>query len=300
MNFLRGLAGIQTDANRFQQNLAPQQNNAVINAQMTAKAKTLSEATGFTLLDAHVMLDKVNYNETKAFKLAGQQGPRLGETFAIISEAEANESFEFIEKDELPKVQYSIQTREGKQQWLDSSGGEEWKEYLRGWKGIRFLGQGTFGICGLWRYESETNVPPVKEVVIKQTVVNTGESRYRQSYINKQNIRHAEDSMNEGQTLQILAKAQSIHIIRQYGGFYVDTWRGSQVVRLYLEYCPHGDLSSVTDYERGDKRAEDVLPEVDVWAMFYCLTLALVVMGYGSEDPTKPAWKKNTSMVHFE
>ncbi len=105
--------------------------------------------------------------------------------------------------------------------------------------------------------------------------------------------------MDEGRIGEILAKAHSIHLVRQYGGAYTGTYLGNAVVRLYLEFCPGGDLRQITDLKPKDPA--NSMAEEDVWAIFYCLALGVLVMDHGHEDPSQLGWgEKGTEMVHFE
>ncbi|EKD16058.1 hypothetical protein MBM_06069 [Drepanopeziza brunnea f. sp. 'multigermtubi' MB_m1] len=148
------------------------------------------------------------------------------------------------------------ETREN-EKWLAT----EWRYLGADWRGTRILGEGAFGKAGLWEGDP-ARAPPLTEVVVKRTVIN--------------NFSGAE-ALDEGINMALLAKFRSKHILRMYG----PPRRNANVIHLFLEYCPGGDLGSFT----GDYRPGGWL-EADLWAMFQCLVLGVSTMDHGSEDET--------------
>ncbi|KUJ20931.1 uncharacterized protein LY89DRAFT_715236 [Mollisia scopiformis] len=164
--------------------------------------------------------------------------------------------------------------------WLTSD--TNWKTRLQsGFKGQRILGVGSYGIAGLWSYEGPPETAPaIQHVVAKECEIAKFDKR--------------EDVFVEGRILSMLEKVQSRHILRMYGPVMNDENLGEEVVRLFLEYCPDGDLGRLLNPKPTGRKNEIVKPprtpilEVDLWAMFYCLALGLAVMGRGTEDDTAP------------
>jgi hypothetical protein len=67
-----------------------------------------------------------------------------------------------------------------KQMFLDSE--SNWIQHLGdGWKGVRFLGKGNFGIVGLWEYQGQsTKAPAVTKVVVK-AICRRADGRFERS-----------------------------------------------------------------------------------------------------------------------
>lgn len=78
------------------------------------------------------------------------------------------------------------------------------------------------------------------------------------------------------------------HIVRMYRHLYNDMGQDTDetldtgtVSRIFLEYCPNGDLWKYYDtYQEMGKMVD----ESKVWAMFHCLARATHVMKAGTED----------------
>lgn len=111
--------------------------------------------------------------------------------------------------------------------WIDTE--RYWKDRLgSGWKGKKFLGKGGFGIVGHWRYEGSDRNQRVKDIAVKQVFNKSLE--------------------NEVVFLKRLAEVGTPHIVKMYGKlindavFATDDVKAGDVQRLYLEFCPGGDL----------------------------------------------------------
>ncbi|KAH8592305.1 hypothetical protein B0O99DRAFT_674588 [Bisporella sp. PMI_857] len=111
-----------------------------------------------------------------------------------------------------------------------------------GWKGVKFLGKGGYGIAGLWEYQgSGTNAPQAKHVVIKQTSDEEPPGP----------VRGNTTARTEGQILGLLSTtANTRHIVKQYGGNKLgDRWNSMEwVIRIFLEYCLGGDLERLVSF----------------------------------------------------
>jgi serine/threonine protein kinase len=151
-----------------------------------------------------------------------------------------------------------------------------------GWKPRRLLGRGSNGVVRLWEYEGN-EIKTVKQIAIKQT------------------HDYSASPLVESQYMDILNTAKSIHIVRQYRDATAveGVVGGGVVVTMFLEYCPAGDLTSIT---RNDGRGPGIL-EVDLWALFYCLASAGAVLDRGTEDMDSEPVLFGTAedtIVHFE
>jgi serine/threonine protein kinase len=159
-----------------------------------------------------------------------------------------------------------------------------------GWQG-RFLAKGSYGAVGAWRYDGpQETAPAVKEVVVKMASFEDFEPAAR--------------IYDEGNILKTLNTARSRHIIRQFGGNRTGDKFGDMynVVKIFLEYCPGGDLTQFLR-EYHDSDLKDPLHEVDIWAIFYCLALGVLVMHRGTEDLNALAWNGGVvinELVHFD
>lgn len=184
------------------------------------------------------------------------------------------------------------------EKWLTSE--PEWTSRLGdGWRGVKFLGKGSGGIAGLWEYHEDGEHDPtaLRKVVVKQ-------SEATQDWDQTTPL-GPKTPFDEGSHLVELRKLGSKHIFRQYGGNRIsdDFGEMGKVVRIFLEYCPGGDLGKFVGEPDNPKPLEKRLLEVDIWAMFYCLALGLTVMDRGTEDYTEPRWNgfpKETELVHFD
>jgi hypothetical protein len=213
------------------------------------------------------------------------------------------------------------------EKWLASE--PQWTSRLgEGWKGTKFLGKGSFGIAGLWEYKGENlsqspddmdltpsqelsrspalfndltgsrrkDAPALRKVVVKQSEAEDTNWDYQWPLVQK-------TPLDEGNRLAKLALLGSKHIIRQFGENKLgDTFRTmGKVVRIFLEYCPGGDLGQFVGPP--DEPTKIRLLEVDIWAIFHCIALGLTVMDRGTEDIKAPAWRgniKDTELVHYD
>lgn len=95
------------------------------------------------------------------------------------------------------------------------------------WKGTRILGQGGFGVVGLWEYVGD-NPPAVTKLAVKE--LNAGVNG---------------DLAAEGNFMMRLNTANSEHIVRlERDPVPEEGWDG-RVRRLLMEYCPMGSLEGL-------------------------------------------------------
>ena len=187
-----------------------------------------------------------------------------------------------------------------REQWLASE--PTWKHRLgEGWKGVKFLGRGNFGIVGLWRFietSTTTNPPAIKAVVVKQTCQDLGLS---------QPVWGGMTAFDEGNILKLLSATKTNHIIKQYGGIKAGEEYGTMdlVIRLFLEYCPGGGLDRLIGGINEPRLG--VIEEADIWEIFLCLVLGLIAMDRGTEDPEATPWlgfkhleQSATQICHFD
>lgn len=179
--------------------------------------------------------------------------------------------------------------------WLDSE--KDWEQRLgEGWTGTKFLGKGSFGIVGLWEYRGDpANAPEITQVVVKQCEDADQDP--------ERNIWGGKTPYDEARILTKLSKAKTNHIIKQYGGNRVGDkfLEMGYVVRIFLEFCPGGDLKQLLAKEGEDPNT--ALSEADFWAIFNCLALGVFAMYCGTEDPSERGWLADpdyTEICHFD
>ncbi|KAF8857233.1 hypothetical protein BDZ45DRAFT_744619 [Acephala macrosclerotiorum] len=79
---------------------------------------------------------------------------------------------------------------------------------------------------------------------------------------------------------------------------------GVPVIKLFLEYCPGGDMLKMMESNRilnsGAKaeRPKNPFLEADIWTVFNCLASGLSVMDRGTEDEFAPAWNRDAEIAH--
>jgi serine/threonine protein kinase len=193
------------------------------------------------------------------------------------------------------------------QQWIRDSDKNWTRKLGKGWVGKRFLGKGQFGIVGLWEYQGPPQMAPeITQVVVKQVCLD---------------MAHIEPpwgemtGLSEGTILQKLSKVNTRHIIKMYGGNKLGDRFGemSVVVKMFLEFCPGGDLEQLLvgwDEDYAPMRRKHVYDESDIWTIFYCLALGIAAMDRGTENSMEPAWfgegerplppDQQTEICHFD
>ena len=145
---------------------------------------------------------------------------------------------------------------------------------------------------GLWEYAGDSSVaPPIREVVVKISRVSSRFSDYF-------------DPMREGRLMEELAQLRSVHILRIFGKAVEDVQSDDEgpmnVVRLFLEYCPGGDVTGLLNNGNSPKIPSNPFAESDLWAIFYCLALGCSVMDRGTELNDGTSWNRDTMIAHNE
>lgn len=152
-----------------------------------------------------------------------------------------------------------------------------WRHRIgQGWQGTKFLGKGSFGVTGLWEYKGDgPNPPALKQVVVKQTQPKAYD------------LENARSTLDEGNIGFLLSGIRAKHLVRQYGGNRLGDRFAEmeQVVRIFLEYCPGGDLHQfVPARSEAIEQKLEPLSELDLWGIFKCLALGVLAMDKRSED----------------
>ncbi|KUJ19058.1 kinase-like protein [Mollisia scopiformis] len=174
--------------------------------------------------------------------------------------------------------------------WMASE--SKWKNRVgKGWKPVRVLGRGGQGVVGYWTYEGpDRDKKTLKDVAVKQAV-KAGPT-----------YRWGDGLEKESQLLHLLQKANTPHIVRMYRQLYeevgqqTDEFDHGIVHRIFLEYCPGGDLH---DWLGKWMNQNKPIPEYELWCVFQCLARACMVLDRGSEDLARQAWV-GTEIVHFD
>lgn len=170
-----------------------------------------------------------------------------------------------------------------------------------GWYGVKVLGAGTFGVCGLFAYWGSSPTTP-RYLVVKQG----------------QNLR------SESNCLRRLGHYSPQHVVKLYkaalqsgeGGsgttdadgfdpyFDKDQPLSQTIDRIYLEYCPGGELPGFGSYPVDDRICR--APEEHLWRLLHCMAKGLLMMITGSEDPLEPRWNASSGetaygpIIHFD
>ncbi|KAK5073557.1 hypothetical protein LTR64_007307 [Lithohypha guttulata] len=161
---------------------------------------------------------------------------------------------------------------------FDEHKGEDWEVW-------RYLGAGGFGSAAMWVRHGE-NGKLLDEVVIKSQRLDRGDASNKWIL----NGRHDAALSSEAVLQSFLNRFESENIVhlRGFKGY------GSQVVdnvdnttptrewRLYLEYAPHGDLSTLRKRYKAFKM---YFPEAFLWHVFHSLAKAAEQMGPYSGIP---------------
>ncbi|KAL9086887.1 MAG: hypothetical protein Q9165_006893 [Trypethelium subeluteriae] len=169
------------------------------------------------------------------------------------------------------------------------------------WVGKQVLGRGGFGTVGAWARTDEHNVIQeiiaVKDVPLKESSAWTGnspENEWNQPFIwyDKATRTPLETKLHE------VVHHQHCRNITDLLGWRRYIERGA--FRLYLEFCPHGDLAEVlySYYE-----SPFFIPESFLWHLFLSLARACVTMdhvGARWQEPQNPRWTDDTDIVHLD
>ncbi|KAL3426331.1 hypothetical protein PVAG01_03122 [Phlyctema vagabunda] len=160
------------------------------------------------------------------------------------------------------------------------------------WRPIRVLGQGGFGICGLWETTGQDGDKDY--VVVKQVGWRASD---RGSLQNESNLLTL--CQNAKDTEHVLKILKLYHTARGTG---VDSNidpndRGKAIGRMYVEFCNSGDMwhyirrlqvAGETGFQTTEER---------IWRIWQCLVKSLAVLEQGSEDERCDNWRP---IVHFD
>lgn len=189
--------------------------------------------------------------------------------------------------------------------WLKSA--EKWeKGFPKGWKAVRILGSGGFGVAGHWKYTAK-ELPmlgsveaQVKDIVVKQSKAADNNGLRQESIF-----------------LEELTKTGSRHFPQLYGRVQRDVGLGTEpkvdpkkreVHRIFIEYCPGGSMDGFLHKETVKRRnGRKRIPEAELWSIFHCFAKAVSVLDQGHEQADVPQpqsnlhpWNTNRGIVHFD
>ncbi|KAL9075253.1 MAG: hypothetical protein Q9157_004062 [Trypethelium eluteriae] len=169
------------------------------------------------------------------------------------------------------------------------------------WVGKQILGRGGMGSVGVWARIDAHNVIQemiaVKDVPLKESSAWSGESpenEWNQPHIwyDKATRVPLETKLHEVVHQEHCRNITSLLGWRRY------IERGA--FRLYLEFCPHGDLAEVMySYDQ----SLNFIPESFLWYLFLSLARACVAMehvGARWQEPQNPRWTNDTDIVHLD
>ncbi|KAF8851617.1 kinase-like protein [Acephala macrosclerotiorum] len=144
------------------------------------------------------------------------------------------------------------------------------------WRGTKYIEGGNNVRLGVWEYQPPAGVEDRKKK-FKKVVV-------------KELLKPKEELTLESDNLTRLKYAMSPHILKtlcppeRYGLSAPEAKWEYTVKRLFLEYCPHGDLFDFMEIRRLSQRRYDLFT---LWKMFECLVDGVCAMHYG-DDPIIP------------
>ncbi|KAL8924289.1 MAG: hypothetical protein Q9208_004070 [Pyrenodesmia sp. 3 TL-2023] len=132
------------------------------------------------------------------------------------------------------------------------------------WRGVRPLGRGGFGMAGLWEKLDE-NGALIDQLVVKQIGTGPGRPFFAgqpmEVSVMEEIAKYTKDTGTENTGTVAL---------RKYKRF-----PRREVHRLYLEFCPYGDLYKLIKQYRARKR---FIPAGFIWNVFYQLAVACEVL----------------------
>jgi hypothetical protein len=143
-----------------------------------------------------------------------------------------------------PSLSHRARMDRRSQVWLERS--VSWKGILGAWQGVKVLGQGGYGLCGLFKY------------------VGSDQSRPRYIVV-KQSGKPDRNLQNESRLLAQCRASGTPHVVKLYKSYHQEGGTGTsakfdpfpytnrpilgdvyalakEVSRIYLEYCPRGDM----------------------------------------------------------
>ncbi|KAL8737972.1 MAG: hypothetical protein Q9181_001194 [Wetmoreana brouardii] len=145
------------------------------------------------------------------------------------------------------------------------------KQFEQGWKGRKPLGRGTFGMAGMWEKELEDGSLDVGTL---HSRVGRFSAKDIQQVVVKQIGPSEKQPWNPTKPMEATVLF-NINLLPNptgcvgYRGYQCYDQR--QAHRIYMEYCPNGDLHKLIKKYRTKRR---LLPEAFIWDVFYNLALA--------------------------
>jgi hypothetical protein len=121
--------------------------------------------------------------------------------------------------------------------WLASE--PKWKDHVgKDWKPVRVLGRGSQGIVGHWSYGGpDRHLRKLNDVAVKQAVKSGPFHKW------------GDGLETEARLLMLFQPIRTQHVVKMYRHMYEDAGQQTDqfdygvVHRIFLEYCPGGDLS---------------------------------------------------------
>ncbi|KAL8710784.1 MAG: hypothetical protein Q9225_007232 [Loekoesia sp. 1 TL-2023] len=147
-----------------------------------------------------------------------------------------------------------------------------------GWYGLKPLGKGGFGMAGVWE-KRDINGQVIDQVVIKQIGKDSRHRWYPQ--------KPDEVECMEGLNVFTTAGDSTVRF-RRY-----KRYPRREVHRIYMEYCPYGDLNKLIKEYRARRQ---FIPEKFIWDVFY--HLARACKGLEEIPPDHDKTPDNTETVH--
>lgn len=153
-------------------------------------------------------------------------------------------------------------------------------------------------MTGLWEYKGDaSNPPPIKQVVVKQTQFGAYDLGGRQHGDNR-------STLDEGNLGIVPGSIRAKHLVRQYGGNRLGDRFAEmdKVVRIFLEYCPGGDLQQFLPNEATQvKEDKEPMSEMDLWGKFRCMALGILAMDKRTEDVLDAnGWNDDEELMHCD
>jgi hypothetical protein len=192
------------------------------------------------------------------------------------------------------------------QAWFESE--PQWQSRVDvGWKSTKLLGRGSTGVAGLWEYlpadaissSTAATVPKFKHVVVKMSPID------KFANLGRKRINGPLTAMDESNMGLKLSAIVARHVVHQYRGNRVGDSFGEldEVVQLFLEYCPGGDLDPF--FPRTLEEVENPLPplhEYHFWTLFHCMAVGIMAMDRRTEVVIEAARKgpQATEFMHCD
>ncbi|KUJ13531.1 uncharacterized protein LY89DRAFT_754342 [Mollisia scopiformis] len=162
-------------------------------------------------------------------------------------------------------------------EWLERS--KKWPDLpARRWAARKVIGKGAYGICGQWDYTGNDKSMP-RQIVVKQSIGST-----------------AKILRGESKMMHLTTSTGADYVVKLYKGCHRGAGTGTsdidplpynslgmyiphqEVVRMYMEYAPGGDLDAFFKRLIATPGAR-VIPEEHLWRLLHCLAKASMALG---------------------